>query len=274
MTIRSIKLLGLVFLLIGVFSCQKDEYTEPTSPTIDYTKRIVGKLEFRFQQKEDKLNYNTYINTLTVKNISTETNTSRVSILSFNSAIKSYSNTSLSFTQEVNLSANDSISYTLNSTQSLFSDENTLISLVTFGDNGHGLRGLYEGEVNLYQLTTEQDGNGDDVIVETYQKTLLSKGLIDYEGRFHFFTKNDDETDIKYGTGIFNSINLFNGMIYNDSGQSYTDNLSHLEDETSLTLAESNLTGDLNYSVEVPSEDSDMMIIENYRLKFNLNKTN
>jgi hypothetical protein len=245
-------LISFLFLI----SCQKDEYIEPKYSPVEYNYTIPGKLNFTFIQQSKTIDSTiVYMDSISIENNSVNTINSDFTIMCFKGSSIKQSNLVVLHDSSINgLESggktdmaeldNDDVNF-------LFTDGNTVISVYNINDESHSLSGRFSGEINVLKQ-----------VDSSFVKSLLVSGMIDYQGKFHFFTENEEEQDIVYFKGLFNLNNLITGNIFN-----YTNETSvlilNIEDEE-LNIDNDILTGDLGYannSIE-------------YILKFNLTKQN
>jgi hypothetical protein len=140
---------------------------------------------------------------------------------------------------------------TLEQTNMLFTDDNTITSLLNLNNNqNHIFNGLYYGELNVFNDSDE------------FQRTLLCTGFIDYQGKFYFFIENENENDVVRLEGSFNSQNTISGTILNREAANLSTILNSTEVDFSLT--DMNLIGEINFTSNTQQR----------LLKFNLTKQN
>lgn len=239
-----------VFLL---FSCQNDNYQELEPTPFEYEYSIPGELKLTFkQQSKNTTSIVPYDNSLSFKNISNKSISSEFYIFSFKESIENYSD--LDFIYKGSISSIESGEITenmvLDNTNYLFTDENILVSVTSINDLKHELSGKYSGEINIHVKSDN-----------SFVKTLLVSGVIDYQGVFHFFTESSEEEDLVYFKGLFNSLNVVTGSIYNkDNAVMPLKNMN----EENLSIENDELKGDLWYVDGA----------EEYLIKFNLTKQN
>ena len=247
----------LLIILVVTLSCQNDDFTKPEIEPKAYTFNLINKLRFDFYQlSQTTENIGPYTNSLIVNNISGGDLSANFLIWSFSSTIRNYEN--LSFLTEAStgmLVSNDSVSITaLEASDSLFSDNNLIVSVLNFNDaNDHPFNGLYSGELNVYSIIDPNSELSEDNLL--FVKSVPCSGSIDYQGTFHLFSQDATETNVSYLRGNFNSSNLITGDISKSDGS----NLSQLVNIPggNLMLENGNLSGYAQYL-----EGSDARILE------------
>lgn len=257
----------LVLVCIVLHACQENPNVsdlEDVQP-INYTYNSLNTLEFNFQQKSKSIfKVIPYSNSFTIANTSdTIIKTIDLEIYAF-SKKDTFSAENIAFINNRSLdnievdSISDTISISNN--EHLFNDDNLLISIENLNNQNHSLSGSYKGEINIYDVIIATD------TTKTFSKSFLSRGTIDYRGRFYFLIEDANETDISYLHGNFNSDNQVTGDIKNSVNSTYSTLKSEvLKDaiQQQITLKDNTtLTGDLHFTNNN----------EQYLLEFNLTK--
>lgn len=200
-----------VFLILCFLfqSCQNDddEINSKQSVPINYSFKIPNKLNFNFYQKSASIYTATpYSNILSINNISSSKITSNINLFAFKNDTLNYEN--LFFIKEYSfsdLAENDTLhNILLEDSNTLFSKKNLIISILNINNNKHMFSGFYSGELNVY------DAN------QVFLRSLRCTGTVDYQGEFNFFTEQDNEVEIVFIKGSFNSVNLISGKILNN----------------------------------------------------------
>lgn len=246
----------LLFSFLGIISCQKDNFTEPEITPNNYIFNIPNTIRFEFSQiSQNRISIIPYTNRLSIKNNSNTTLSGDYTLFVFKSNEKNYGN--LAFIKksdfsniETNASLND---ISLEETATLFSDENTIVSILNLNNTttNHSFGGLYIGELNIFTATDT-----------TFVKSVTCIGIIDITGRFNIFSQNEDENNIVHLKGVFNSDNLISGSILKRDNTLFSP-ISNIDSET-LQLDNNNLTGNTKFS------DNN----QEHLLNFNLTKQN
>lgn len=244
----------LVGLSINFFSCQKDDYIKPEVASKNYTYSITNKAQFSFTQSsvnsETTIPYN---NILSIKNIGNSNLESNYAIITFEDTSKTYNNIGFIHNDAFSLDAEqNSDDIILENTNHVFSDENTIVSIFSANASNHEFSGFYNGEINI--LSSDEE----PVFIESFNCT----GTIDFEGIFHFFTHDEDETEIVYLNGNINSNNLITGDILNHENDIFSE-LTNIT-ESPWHIDNTNLTGRVMFT-----QSNETRILE-----FNLTRQN
>ncbi len=238
-------------------SCQEDNYEEPKIVPISYSFNIPNKVSFNFyQQSQNRESIVPYSNTLILKNISNDSLSMDYVLLAFKNDLLNYTNLKFIKQDRVNINsgiATDSI--TLETSNTLFSDQNLISAILKFNDsiNDHKFNGLYNGELNIF-TSTETD--------TIFQRSITCVGIIDHQGKFDFFI--EDEDNIARLKGNFNSSNLISGDILDRDASNISSILNIEENITVFDSLNINLKGNIKFT-----ENAQERI-----LKFNLTKQN
>lgn len=249
--------LRIIFILFSVLlintSCEQDRYEEPEINPRIYNFNFPNKFTFNYSQIfEKRESIIPYSNTLLIKNISNSAQSIEYVIFSFKDDLLNYDNLSFIKRSSENIEmGNTTDTITLEQTNMLFTDDNTITSLLNLNNNqNHIFNGLYYGELNVFNDSDE------------FQRTLLCTGFIDYQGKFYFFIENENENDVVRLEGSFNSQNTISGTILNREAANLSTILNSTEVDFSLT--DMNLIGEINFTSNTQQR----------LLKFNLTKQN
>ncbi|MDO5971543.1 hypothetical protein Q4Q35_17200 [Flavivirga aquimarina] len=229
--------------LIGFLSCQKDSFPEPETTPLVYSFNIPNKIHFKLsQQSENSSSKIPYSNSLNIKNIGNDIISANYAIFAFKNNSKNYNN--LAFIKEdsiSNLVKNDTTSsISLHQSNTLFSKENTIISVLNFNEENkdHPFNGLFRGELNVFNVT-ETD--------TTFLRSITCTGVVDYLGEFNLFTQDEDEENIVYIKGNFNSDYYISGKIINNEGASLSQ-LVNIETQLLKLIDKNTIEGSIKFT--------------------------
>lgn len=262
-----------LFLVLLFLSCQEDQEItklEDVKP-LNFSIKTLNQLSFDFQQKSESiLKVIPYSNSLSITNLSNEKiDTINFGIYAFSKKdtfsfknLSSIDNKSFSSIEASNTS--DTISLSKN--DFLFAEDNVLISIENLNNQNHSLSGSYKGELNVYNIVIATD------TTRVFSKSLLSRGTVDYRGKFYFFIEDENETDLSYIIGNFNSANKVTASIKTNVNTEYSalqngvlnDSIAARVNYTDVNLNGEKLQGDFIFTTNN----------EQHILEFNLTKQN
>jgi hypothetical protein len=211
------------FVVVLFFSCQQDQEIttiEDVSP-LNYSFKTLNQLSFDFQQKSESiLKVIPYSNSLSITNLSDE----KIDNIDFGiyafSKKDTFSFKNLSSIDNIFFSSieasNSSDTVSLSKNDFLFAEDNVLISIENLNNQNHSLSGSYKGEINIYKIVFATD------TTRVFSKSLLSRGTIDYRGKFYFLIEDTNKTDISFIRGGFNASNKVTGSIKNSVNGEYS----------------------------------------------------
>lgn len=229
---------------IFCISCQEDNFEDLKIVPKVYTFNVPSKIAFNFAQKAGSSNsVIPYSNSLSIINMDNKDISVEYSIFSFNSDSKVHSNLTFIENKNIdNLKINDSINnIPLQSTSTIFSGNNLIISIINFNDesNDHLFNGMYNGELNIYKPVENKD--------PIFIRSITCVGLIDYQGKFNFFTQDIEESNIISLNGNFNSNNLVTGSIKKNDG-TILSQLTKIDTLSITQLMENKLIGNFKFN--------------------------
>lgn len=254
---RETKFYALIVLFIPLIiftNCQYDNYETPTSPPLVYRHNIPGVVSFDFFQYANGKKITPYTNYLKLNNMD-DTSKMEFCIYVFNKNSIQYTN--LQFSEK--LETIDGVNYdsiVLPNTNFTLNDTNTIVGILNLNNNTHTFSGAYEGEINVNNMSS----NGE----ETFSRSFITHGFVDYHGKFHFLTDSRLSEEFAYISGLFNSDNKFTASVNNQSNNSST----VLENGDSPFKIDKNI---LRGSMFLPKDENTQSQIV---LEFNLSKTN
>lgn len=268
---KYLSILALVCIIIH--ACQENPNVSTLNDVkpINYNFNVLNTLEFNFQQKsESVLKVIPYSNSFTITNVGdTQIEALNLGIYAF-SKKDTFSSKNISFINNMLLSnlevGSTSNIISLSNNEHLFNDDNLIISIENFNNQNHSLSGSYKGEINIYDVVIASADT-----TKVFSKSFLSRGTIDYRGRFYFLIEDSNETNISYLRGNFNTSDKVTGHIKTNVNTNYS--TIQTEVLTDKVQQKIELIKDMNGKDSILN--GDLFFTNNnqqHLLEFNLNK--